>query len=255
MRFLTLGEMSAWMDAMRRQEILTQISTGQDKVQAINSQLSAIPPAMTQPFEQDQADFDAAKRIYQSNDPVVVAIQSRLNNDPGPKWKALSQQEEQALDDWTTAVDNMNSIMLSHFPTETHNDLRNFALLAIGLGAIALPLFLTEDKDVGLPFRIGPPALPPVAPSALRPAAARPGFPPGPGAPAVTPLRPEVIRPTVTTIPGGAAPRPFQYRTFARPAGAMPAPAPAPTVSMVPTGAAAPPGPPHGAFAFPRFAR
>jgi hypothetical protein len=254
MRFLTLGEMSAWMDALRREEILTQIANGQNKLQAINAQLSAIPPSMTQPFEQDQADFDAAKRIYQSNDPVVQAIQTRLMNDPGPKWRSLSQQEELALDDWTTAVDNMNSIMLSHFPTETYTDLRNFALLAIGLGAIALPLFLSEDKDIGLPFRIGPPALPPVAPSALRPAAARPGI--GPTAPAVTPLRPEVIRPAVTTIPGGAAPRPFQYRTFARPAGAPPVmPAPA-QVAMVPSGAAAaPPGPPHGAFAFPRFSR
>ena len=253
MRFLTLGEMSAWMDAMRREEILSQISNGQNKVQAINNQLSALPASMSQPFEQDQPDFDAAKRIYQSNDPVVTAIQTRLMNDPGPKWKSLSQQEELALDDWTTAVDNMNSIMLVHFPTETYTDLRNFALLAIGLGAIALPLFFSEDKDIGLPFRIGPPALPPVAPSAVRPAAVRPGVPPSAIGPAVTPLRPEVIRPTVTTIPGGAPPRPFQYRTFARPAGV--APAPVAPVAMVPAGAAAPPGPPHGAFAFPRFSR
>ena len=250
MRFLTMGE-AEYMDAEQRADILRQIQAGHDSEARIQAVLSTIPPTLTTPFQDDQKAFEDTMRTYQSADPIVKSLENRLLTDPGPAWRNITQQEQTALATWTKSLGTLDGIAQSHFPSETAVDFKKFILLALGIGAIVAPLFFTKENGVGLPFSFGPPPLPPVQPTPPRaPARPVPAF-------QATPIRPDVIRPTVTTIPGGAAPRPYQYRTFTRPgAAAAPAPAaagpvPSPaSVAISPAG-----GPPPGAFAFPRFAR
>lgn len=244
MRFLTMGE-TEYMDAEKRADILRQIQAGHEKEARIQTVLSSLPPTLPSPFQDDQKAFEDTMRTYQSADPIVKSLENRLVSDPGPAWRNATQQEQTALATWTKSLDELDGIAQTHFPSETSTDFKKFLLLALGIGAIVAPLFFTKENGIGLPFRVGPPPLPPVAPTPPRtPARPVPSF-------QATPIRPDVIRPSVTTIPGGAAPRPYQYRTFTRP-GAAPAsagPVPSPA-SVAPAG-----GPPPGAFAFPRFQR
>jgi len=249
MRFLTMGE-TEYMDAEKRADILRQIQAGHEKEGRIQGVLSQLPPTLPTPFQDDQKTFEDTMRTYQSADPIVKSLESRLVTEPGPAWRNATQQEQTALVTWTKALDDMDAITQAHYPSETSTDFKKFLLLALGIGAIVAPLFFTKENGVGLPFSFGPPPLPPVAPTPPR-AAPRPvpSF-------QATPIRPDVIRPTVTTIPGGAAPRPYQYRSFTRPT-AAPAPAGAPGSIPSPASVAISPagGPPPGAFAFPRFQR
>ena len=250
MRFLTMGETAApeYMDAEQRAHILRQIQAGHEAEARIQAVLSSLPPTLPTPFQNDQKTFEETMRTYQSADPIVKSLENRLTTDPGPAWRNVTQQEQTALATWTKSLSELDSIAQAHFPSETAVDFKKFLLLALGIGAIVAPLFFTKEEGIGLPFRIGPPPLPPVTPTPPRaPVRPVPSF-------QATPIRPDVIRPTVTTIPGGAAPRPYQYRTFTRPGGAPaaatgPIPSPA-SVAVAPAG-----GPPPGAFAFPRFAR
>lgn len=243
MRFLTMGE-AEYMDAEKRNEILRQIADGHAKEATIQATLSTLPPTMPAPFQEDQKSFEDTMRTYQSANPIVKSLESRLMTDPGPAWRPPTQQEQTALTTWTKALGDMDGIVASHFPTEIASDAKKFILLLIGIGAIAAPLFFSSGGEVGLPFRMGPPPLPPVTPTPVRTPRPISSY-------QATPIRPDVIRPTVTTIPGGAAPRPFQYRSFTRPQTPSPGPVPSPaSVAAAPAG-----GPPPGAFAFPRFQR
>lgn len=270
---MRLGE-EPYMDVDRRNDILLSISQGHDKEVRINEVVTSIPAWADQPFKGDQENFNTNLKIYQISNPIVQKLETRLKNEPGPIWKELTTDEKQALNDWSSSVDNLYGYVNSYFPTESQKYIPQIILWTIAIGAFVAPLFLSEDDGLSFPFHIGPPDLPPgIGPSrpgttAVVTSSQRPSYPgssfskiPGIQRSTALPVQAEIMRPAVSTPPWkpsalpapGAAAGP-SFRAFAKPLGPV-MPVTAATATAVATGAAPASSNPHGPRIYPRFRR
>lgn len=273
---MRLGE-EPYMDVERRNDLLLLISQGHEKEARINEVLASIPAWADRPFKADQENFNTNLKVYKTASQVVQKLEVRLANEPGPIWKELTEDEKQALTNWTIALDNLHGYVNRYFPTETQKYIPQIALWVIALGAFVTPLFISNGNEgLSLPFHFGPPMLPPgMGPS--RPSGAtaiavqsqRPSYPgssfskiPGSPRPGVTAVQAEVMRPAVSTPPWRAGALTSQgtptsvpgYRSFAKPLGPIMPVTPA-TTQATATGAPPISSNPHGNRIYPRFRR
>jgi hypothetical protein len=247
-RRLSLGEDT--IDAEARDRVLGRIAQGRENQVLITSKLGALPSWVTVPFQDDQEAFNVAIKAFQEADPTVTALEHRLSSEPGPVWRNLSPQEEAALTNWTKSADTMASLVERHYPSDITKDIKNIALLLIGVGAIFGPLLWTSDGESASDlFRLRP--LVPSGPRPMGPFGPVPTALPLP--PGVLPFRPPmaappppgVLRPSVTTFaPGMPIPPPGTIP-------GVPSPTPMPRFArpLMPPAGAAP-----GTFIYPRYA-
>lgn len=251
---MRLGE--PYMDESKRQDILTRISNGRTKESRVVEVISSLPAWAERPFQEDQEKVDQELKAFQQNDPVIRTLEMRLAQAPGPIWRELTPQEQSALSTWDGAIERLHAYVNTHFPSESQKYWANVALFVIGIGAFVAPLFLTADSNgPKLPFRLGPPALPP----SMSPGARAPSSPSSIiRASSATPVRAEVFRPGTQTPwrrPQAEASTPAApaFRAFARPLGPSlpltPATVSAERITAAPAGSA------HGARIYPRFRR
>lgn len=238
-----LGADGQPLDAEARERILNQIAQGREKQVLVTEQLTSLPSWAQAPFQEEQKAFNDALKAFQDADPTVSALEKRLSTEPGPIWRNLSSQEEEALADWTKAADTMGGLVEKYFPSESLKDIRKIALLLLGVGAIFGPLLWTEDEGEARAKGWLRPLIPPTGP---RPQAMPAGplpLPPGvlPFRPAGAPPAPGVLRPAVTSFaPGVALPPPGAVP------GAVPPPTPTPRFARPLT-------PSAGTFIYPRY--
>lgn len=271
---MRLGD-QPYMDVDRRNDLLLLISQERAKEVRILEVMASIPAWADRPFKADQELFNTNLKAYQTTNPVILKLEARLSNEPGPIWKELTPEENQALSNWTIAIDNLYGYVNSYFPTDTQKYVPQIVLWAIAIGAFVAPLFLGDDDEkLGLPFHIGPPALPPsfgpsrkVIPTTTSTMPSqRPSFPgtsfskiPLATRSSAIPVQAEVMRPAVSTPPwrSGGLPAPksaadeSSYRSFAKPLGPM-MPVTPETAQAVASGAP-PASSPHGPRVYPRF--
>lgn len=269
---MRLGD-QPYMDVDKRNDLLFLISQERVKEARILDVMASIPAWADRPFKDDQEKFTINLKTYQEANPVILKLESRLVNEPGPIWKELTPDEKQALNNWTVAIDNLSGYADSYFPTETQKYIPQIALWAIAIGAFVAPLFMSDDNDgkLSLPFEFGPPALPPsfgpsraVATAMIPGQSQRPSYPgssfskiPMTTRSSAIPVQAEVMRPAVSTPPWRAAASSpgssgaVSYRSFTKPLGPM-MPVTAETAQAVAT-AAPPASSPHGPRVYPRF--
>lgn len=212
-----------YMDQDKRGGILLRINNGRAKEARVSEVLSVIPSWATEPFKTDQANFNAAFKVYQENSQIVRTLESRLMQEPGPIWRDITPQEEQALAKWSSSLDSLYAYVNTYFPSETQKFWEQVVLGAIALGAFLAPLFLSKDDEgLRLPFSLEPLPLPWV--SKRVPKGARREAAP---TTAAIPVRAEVFRPGLppawrrTQTPTAATRMPFT--PVATPAGTAPA--------------------------------
>jgi len=270
---MRLGE-EPYMDVDRRNDLLLLISQERAKEARIVEVVSSIPAWADRPFKADQEKFNVNLNAYQTANPLILKLEARLANEPGPIWKELTADEKKALGDWTVAIDNLSGYVDNYFPTETQKYIPQIALWAIAIGAFVAPLFLSDDDEkLALPFQVGPPPLPMIGPSrgaVEAPTASitsqRPSYPgssfskiPFSTRSSVTPVQAEVMRPAVQTPPWrasaltapGSPAAAAAYRSFTKPLGPI-MPVTSETTQAVAT-AAPPSSSPHGSRIYPRF--
>lgn len=267
---MRLGE-EPYMDVDRRNDLLLLISQERAKEARIIQVMASIPAWADRPFKDDQEKFNVNLKAYQAANPLILKLEARLANEPGPIWKELTAEEKTALGNWTVAIDNLVGYADSYFPTETQKYIPQIALWAIAIGAFVAPLFLSDDEEkLSLPFQFGPPALPSMAPSrgAVTTAAIpsqRPSYPgssfskiPMTTRSSAIPVQAEVMRPAISTppwratapsAPGSAGA--VAYRSYAKPLGPV-MPVTAETTQATAT-SAPPASSPHGPRIYPRF--
>jgi hypothetical protein len=265
---MRLGE-NPYMDVDRRNDLLLLISQERAKEARIAEVIASIPAWADRPFKDDQDKFNVNLKAYQAANPLILKLEARLTNEPGPIWKELTAEEKQALSNWTVAIDSLSGYVDNYFPTRTQKYVPQIALWAIAIGAFVAPLFLSDEK-LSLPFHFGPPGLPPGMGPSRRAMTAipsqRPSYPGAsfskipfsPRLPA-TPVQAEVMRPAVQTPPWrasaltapGSPAAAAAYRSFTKPLGPT-MPVTSETAQAVAT-AAAPPSSPHGSRIYPRF--
>lgn len=162
MRFLGAGE-TARMDPRRRDDILALISTGREIEAATLLHPRIAMASEDSPIDQATVALASAMKTFAKHDPVVRAIETRLQSTAGSKLKDLSGQEKTALSEWTHAVDQMGQAVEEPSPASSVGAGTIF-LIILAAGAILAPaLFIGSDAspDTPLPSRFGPPPLHP----------------------------------------------------------------------------------------------
>lgn len=257
----------AYLDEEKRRNILLRVNAARSKEARVSEVTTAIPSWAERPFKEDQEKFNLALKIYRENDPTVRALEMRLLQQPGPVWKDITPQEEQALANWMAAIDTMHAYVNTYFPSEIQKFWGQVALGAIALGSFLAPLFLSKDDEgLKLPFSLEPLPLPWV--SKRTPRGPR-REPPAPTGATAIPVRAEVFRPGISPtwkriaertadaasrIPGaspGATLSP-SFRSFVRPLGPSVPVTPATVRAAASTGTV-PMGPASPIHGRPRF--
>ena len=131
----------------KRNDLLRQIASGRETQGVIQKRVAGIPAGYASPFGDDQVAYEASLQTFQTSDPVVMGLETRLTQNPGPYWNDLTEKESGALALWVQSIAQMDRVTGKYFPTLTELDIQKFVLAAIGLAAIFAPLFFTEDEE------------------------------------------------------------------------------------------------------------
>lgn len=189
-----LGAEEPYMNRERRDDVLLQIARGRTRQARVASVLNALPKWTDRPFRDDQEKFDEALKTFKAADPLVSAVELRLNTEPGPVWRDFTPDERTAFTNWTSSLEKLEGYVNSYFPTDEHILFTEYVLLAIAIGSFVLPLLLSDESEITFPIHPRPVPLPPsmkprVGPRLVPAAAARPSFRPssGPGRPSFAP--------------------------------------------------------------------
>jgi hypothetical protein len=145
-----------------RNQILGEIKAGRDLKAKTDQRAASAPAGRANPFDADQAAYQAALTGYAQSNPTVTTLENRLSSTAGPYWMDLTDAEKNSLALWNESLKDLDEITRKHYPTSGEMDLKKAALFAIAIGAIFGPLLFTKQTGSGFPFSMipTPPELP-----------------------------------------------------------------------------------------------
>ena len=148
----------------RRDIILAGIREARGIARELDERAAAIPENLMGPDGPMKADANRYKEIIRNRaafERQVVATEARLGN-PGPMWPALTQAEQNGLENYIAIVDQQGAILDKYFPSRTSTDAQKIGLLAVGIGALFSPLLWESEGSWSLhvPFKEWKPSQP-----------------------------------------------------------------------------------------------